>query len=88
MMEQIQVQKSQMHKRLISSESEAALQIQNKKEHEEKLKEISDHIRTLEEESRDMSSGLKYCKKSLPGRQRNSGSGRPPITVRSHAWNL
>ena len=67
MMEQIQVQKSQMHKRLISSESEAALQIQNKKEHEEKLKEISDHIRTLEEESRGHEQRIEILQKELAG---------------------
>ena len=65
MMEQIQVQKSQMHKRLISSESEAELQIQNKKEHEEKLKEISGHIKALEEESRGHEQRIETLQKEL-----------------------
>lgn len=65
MMEQIQVQKSQMHQRLISSESEVVVQQQSKKEYEEKLNEISDYIKTLQEENSGHEKRIETLQKEL-----------------------
>lgn len=65
MMEQIQVQKSQMHQRLISSESEVVVQLQSKKEYEEKLKEISEHIKALQEENSGHEKRIETLQKEL-----------------------